>query len=110
MPLSMFKGLSSSVEGFDEPEKTRYDEQLGVLYKKRPARRDDLKMISGIGGVLERKLNKLGVYRYQQVMQWDDVAVEEFSKLLSFRDRIQRDNWIGQARRLYREHYERKVA
>ena len=67
-------------------------------------------MISGMGGVLERKLNKLGVYRYQQVMQWDDVAVEEFSKLLSFRDRIQRDNWIGQARRLYREHYERKVA
>ena len=61
-------------------------------------------------GVLERTLNKLGVYRSQKVMQWDDVAVEEFSKLLSFRDRIQRDNWIGQARRLYREHYERKVA
>jgi predicted flap endonuclease-1-like 5' DNA nuclease len=63
-----------------------------------------------VASVLERKLNKIGVYKYQQIMQWDDIAVEEFSKLLAFRDRIQRDNWIGQARRLYRQHYERRAA
>ena len=40
-------------------------------------------------------------------MDWDSVAINEFSKLLSFRDRIQRDDWISQARNLYHEHYGR---
>jgi predicted flap endonuclease-1-like 5' DNA nuclease len=40
-------------------------------------------------------------------MEWDTVAIAEFSKLLSFRDRIDRDDWIGQARSLYYEKYGR---
>ena len=63
--------------------------------------------ITGIAEVLERKLNAFGVYKYKQVMEWDAIAVAEFSKLLSFKDRIQRDDWIGQARRLFQEHYGR---
>ena len=85
----------------------RRDEVLGMVYAQPPERKDDLKRISGIAQVLERKLNAFGVYTYRQVMDWDTVAVNEFSKLLSFRDRIQRDDWISQARNLYHEHYGR---
>jgi predicted flap endonuclease-1-like 5' DNA nuclease len=34
-------------------------------------------------------------------MHWTNEAVIEFSKLLAFKDRIGRDDWIGQARRLF---------
>jgi predicted flap endonuclease-1-like 5' DNA nuclease len=79
----------------------RIDRVLGLVYDRPPQSRDDLKRISGIGTVLEEKLNRLGVYRYEQVMHWTNESVIEFSKLLAFRDRIGRDDWIGQARRLF---------
>ena len=93
------------------PEETggrmRHDEVLGMVYTQPPKRKDDLKRISGIAQVLEKKLNAFGVYTYRQIMEWDPVAVAEFSKLLSFRDRIERDDWIGQARNLHYEAYGR---
>lgn len=85
----------------------RHDEVLGMVYTQPPKRKDDLKRISGIAQVLEKKLNAFGVYTYRQIMEWDPVAVAEFSKLLSFRDRIERDDWIGQARSLQYETYGR---
>ncbi len=78
-----------------------------MVYTQPPKRKDDLKEISGVAQVLERKLNAFGVYTYRQIMDWDSVAVEEFSKLLSFRERIERDDWVGQARSLHLEHYGR---
>ena len=64
---------------------------------------DDLTQISGVGSVLEEKLNEYGIYTHRQIIDWDETAIEEFSKLLRFRDRIERDDWIGQANRLYQE-------
>ena len=83
----------------------RRDERRGVVYNSRPGQVDDLKRISGIAAVLEKKLNEFGIYTYRQIMDWDEAAVEEFSTLLAFRDRIQRDDWMGQARHLYEEKY-----
>ena len=40
----------------------RRDEVLGMVYTQPPNRKDDLKRISGIAQVLERKLNAFGVY------------------------------------------------
>jgi len=41
------------------------------------------------------------VYTFKQIIQWTPEEVEEFSRLLSFRDRIERDDWQGQARFFY---------
>ncbi len=79
---------------------TRRDPRLGMVFVRPPANRDDLKRISGVEETLEARLNDFGVFTFEQIMNWDDLAIAEFSKLLSFRDRIQRENWIGQARRL----------
>ena len=60
--------------------------------------KDDLKLISGIGPAIERKLNDLGIYSFEQLSQLTPemvVQVEESIKF--FPDRIGRDNWIGQA-------------
>ena len=79
------------------------DPQLGKLYPQRPKHVDDLKRISGVGHVLEEKLNALGIYTYEQIMNWSAETIIRFSELLSFTDRIERDQWVAQASRLHEE-------
>jgi NADH-quinone oxidoreductase subunit E len=61
---------------------------------------DDLKRIKGIGSVIEETLNGLGVYQFQQIARWDDNNVLWIENLLSFPGRIDREQWIDQARTL----------
>ena len=75
----------------------------GLIYTQTPKEHDDLKRISGIAVVLEARLNDYGVYTFKQIMQWKPEAIEEFSHLLTFKDRIERDDWISQARFFYNE-------
>lgn len=84
--------------------RTHQHDARGLIYLDEPESRDDLKRIYGIAEVLERKLNDFGVYTFKQIMNWEDENIREFSKLLEFfKDRIDRDDWIGQARKLYRQ-------
>jgi predicted flap endonuclease-1-like 5' DNA nuclease len=82
---------------------TRHDEVRGLVYTSAPESRDDLKRISGIAEVLEARLNDYGIYTFKQVMEWKPAAIEEFSRLLAFRDRIERDDWKGQAKFFYEQ-------
>jgi predicted flap endonuclease-1-like 5' DNA nuclease len=63
------------------------------------ASRDDLKRIRGIGPVLERTLNRLGITRFSQIAQWQASDVERVAPALGdFPDRVKRDRWIERAR------------
>lgn len=64
----------------------------------RPDAPDDLKMISGIGPKLEKVLNSLGVWTFAQIADWTAQEIGWVDDYLSFRGRIGRDDWIGQAR------------
>ena len=59
---------------------------------------DDLKRIRGVGVLIEKKLNSLGVMRYDQVANWTQADIERFSDKLDFKGRIERENWVEQAR------------
>ena len=59
---------------------------------------DDLKRIRGIGVLIEKKLNSLGITAYEQVANWTGADVDRISQLLDFKGRIERENWIEQAR------------
>ncbi len=59
---------------------------------------DDLKRIRGVGVLIEKKLNALGVTRYDQVANWTQSDIERFSEKLDFNGRIERENWVEQAR------------
>ncbi len=61
---------------------------------------DDLKIISGIGPKLEKTLNGLGIFHFEQIAGWSAQDVREVDDLLSFKGRIERDDWIGQAKKL----------
>ncbi len=80
------------------------DENLGMVYTRPPMFNDNLQLISGIASKLENQLNDYGVYTFQQIMLWSDHNIEQFSSLLdTFQDRIQRDDWVGQAEVFYKK-------
>jgi predicted flap endonuclease-1-like 5' DNA nuclease len=61
-------------------------------------RTDDLKRIRGIGVLIEKRLNALGITSYEQVANWTKADIDSVSSQLDFRGRIERENWVEQAR------------
>lgn len=61
---------------------------------------DDLKKISGVGPVLEERLNELGIYHFWQVAKFEERDIELVNEAMSFPGRIERDEWIAQAKNL----------
>ena len=71
-----------------------------------PAAPDDLKLIVGVGPVLERMLQQLGISRYRQIGRWTERDIDEFdARLPEFPGRIRRDEWVTQARALHQSKY-----
>ncbi len=67
---------------------------------------DDLKLIVGVGPVLERMLRNLGIGTFRQIARWSAREVAEFdAKLPEFSGRIERDQWVTQARALHESKY-----
>ena len=87
----------------------KQDPVYGIVYTSAPEKVDDLKKIKGVAKVLEGKLHSIGVYRFKQVAVWTDAACKEFSKLLTFKNRIYTDNWIAQAKAFHEEKYDKKL-
>jgi predicted flap endonuclease-1-like 5' DNA nuclease len=67
---------------------------------------DDLKLIVGVGPVLERMLQQLGITTYRQIARWSERDIDDFdAKLPEFPGRIRRDAWVTQARELHQSKY-----
>lgn len=73
---------------------------LEPMFDKPDGPADDLKMISGVGPVIEGKLNALGITRYQQIANFSTDDIKRVDDALAFRGRIQRDDWQRQAKAL----------
>ena len=65
------------------------------------ADKDDLKSIDGVGPFIEKKLNDIGIYTYEQISQLDADLIQHITDAIQFfPGRIQKDDWMGQARSL----------
>jgi len=62
--------------------------------------KDDLKLISGVGPVLENKLNELGIYHFRQIAKFEAKDIDLVNDAMAFPGRIERDEWIAQAANL----------
>jgi predicted flap endonuclease-1-like 5' DNA nuclease len=70
--------------------------------------KDDLKMISGIGPFLEEMLNAIDIYTYRQVSQFSILDIDTIDvSILYFSGRIERDEWVKQAKELVKDEDER---
>lgn len=70
-----------------------------TLKSARGGKGDDLKVIEGIGPALEKLVNSLGFYHFDQIAGWsaDEIAWVD-SHMKTFRGRIVRDRWVAQAK------------
>ena len=63
--------------------------------------RDDLQQIKGVGPAIEKTLNEMGIFSYQQIADMSEYDIDRIARRLKgFRTRIYREDWIGQAREL----------
>ena len=83
------KGIRPSLEDKSRPK--------GIA---RPAAVDDLKLISGVGPKNEKILHDLGIYTFAQVAAWKKAEREWVDAYLNFHGRIEREDWVKQAKAL----------
>ncbi len=76
------------------------------LFKTPKGEPDDLKKISGVGPVIEKKLHALGITQYNQIAAFTAKDIARVDDALSFKGRIERDDWVAQARKLAAENKE----
>jgi predicted flap endonuclease-1-like 5' DNA nuclease len=69
------------------------------LTAARDGRADDLKQIEGIGPAMEKLVNALGFYHFDQIAGWSDADVAWVdANMKTFKGRIVRDRWVAQAK------------
>ena len=63
--------------------------------------KDDLKMISGIGPFIEKRLHTVDIYTFRQISQFTAQDIATIGDvIIYFSGRIERDEWVAQAREL----------
>jgi len=58
---------------------------------------DNLQRIRGIGQKNEELLNGLGIFHFGQIAAWTPAEARWVANHLAFPERIERDDWVGQA-------------
>ena len=79
----------------------RVDDEANLLTHAAFGTSDDLELIVGVGPMLTELLHEIGVFYFWQIAEWSSADVEYVDgKLLHFKGRIERDDWVGQSRQL----------
>jgi len=75
------------------------------------AEKDDLKRVNGIGPVMERMLNSLGITSFKQLAEFKSDDISRVTAAIdAFPGRIERDNWVGGAKEQYEKKYNKADA
>lgn len=82
----------------EEEEKVQ---QAALKAKPSTSQLSDLTAIKGIGKRIAEQLNEMGISSVEQLARLSTSEIENIkNSFSSFRNRIERDNWIGQAQQL----------
>ena len=63
-------------------------------------KKDDLKVIVGIGPKFEKDLQKIGIHTFEQLSKLNEAGIEALEALTKSPGRVERENWVGQAKEL----------
>lgn len=70
------------------------------LLSAAPDDADDLKKITGVGPKLAATLNEIGIHHYAQIAAWTPENIAWVDEQAKAKGRIERDDWVGQAKAL----------
>jgi NADH-quinone oxidoreductase subunit E len=77
------------------------DSKPVLLKKPKGGKGDDLKLIWGVGPKLEKMLNDMGIWHFDQIAQWTSAELKWVDdRLEGFKGRAKRDEWVKQAKKL----------
>lgn len=95
---SKAKPTSKPATTLTEDPSARAGKKPRTMKAPRKAGADDLKMIKGVGPKMEKLLNSLGFFHFDQVAKWTtDEVLWVDQNLEGFKGRVSRDNWVQQA-------------
>jgi large subunit ribosomal protein L19 len=100
------RGKSARIAEKVDPKRGRKGADGGearVMFTPPKGAADDLKAISGVGEELEKRLNTLGIRAFSQIADLTDDDIARIDDVLDFKGRMERENWVGQARELMAE-------
>jgi large subunit ribosomal protein L21 len=80
---------AAKAKGIDTDKFQHLDKPVGQA--------DDLKLISGVGPTIEKKLNAIGIWHYWQVKALSEEDIAKVEQQVGFKGRAHRDDWMGQA-------------
>ena len=83
--------------GDEDIEPVIQDDWKPVALDEPEGEADDLKRIKGIGPVIEKTLNELGIFHFRQVAAFTADNIKWVDNYIAFPGRIQREEWISQA-------------
>ncbi|MBE1709205.1 MULTISPECIES: NADH-quinone oxidoreductase subunit E [Mesorhizobium] len=98
-PAAAFKAPEAKAPAA-KPAKPSLEDKNRPAGIDRPAAVDDLKLISGVGPKIEGVLHTLGIFTFAQVASWKKAERDWVDGYLSFHGRIERDDWVKQAKAL----------
>jgi predicted flap endonuclease-1-like 5' DNA nuclease len=85
-----------------------YFDRLGIAHKHEA---NNLTLIDGLGLWVEERLNLLGIYTFDQISKLTHKDIETITEVLEIiPDRIEQDNWVGQARELAKKQAHQDVS
>jgi NADH-quinone oxidoreductase subunit E len=81
--------------------KAANDGKPELLTKPRSGKGDELKLIWGVGPKLEKMLNAMGVWHFDQIAAWGKAELSWIDERLEgFKGRAARDEWVKQSKKL----------
>ena len=99
--IQLFVGASDDDDAIDDLLDDEEEEEEEEAVTAINGARDKLQAIKGVGPAIEKTLNEMGIFRFQQIADMSEYDIDRIAKRLKgFRSRIYREDWIGQAREL----------
>jgi len=94
-----FRGLRErSHDDASDQDRLVEEPSLGLVYVAPPSEYDDLTQLAGIDGDVEAKLHGIGVYRFQQIADWDETILLAVATRLGLARLPWETDWLAQAR------------
>jgi predicted flap endonuclease-1-like 5' DNA nuclease len=94
--------VTASAPAAEKPAKVAKPKKEDGPVRLKAARKggaDDLKEIEGIGPAMEKLVNGLGFYHFDQIAGWSEADVAWVdTNMKTFKGRIVRDKWVAQAK------------
>lgn len=90
--------VNNSIITYNKQKPALNYDSFGIAIR---SERDDLTKINGIGPYIEEKLNEIDIYTFKQLSNLKESDIRVVTELIDFfPGRIERDDWVGQARAL----------